>query len=189
MPELILTSDGSHSLYSKQFGVSYHSKYGAIQETEHVFVKAGLEHLAKQQENIHILDIGFGTGLNAFLSFIAAEAKQLSVQYTAVEAYPIELNLAQQLNYSEQIDRPDLEKSFLQMHEIDWKLDFEPISPYFLLRKLKIPFEEIDLPNSIDVIYFDAFAPNAQPELWELPVLSRMYEALKTWRHINYLLR
>lgn len=173
------TSDGSHSLFSGQYGVSYHSRHGAIQETQHVFINAALRLKALTQQNISILEIGFGTGLNAFMTLLAAEKRNLKVQYVAIEAYPITYQQASALNYAQLLKKEDYQPIFLKMHEDNWNENLQ-LSNHFQLTKLKKKFEELDFDNQFDIIYFDAFAPNSQPELWGADILGAMYKALKS---------
>jgi len=178
MSKLFQTQDGSHSIFSEQFGVSYHSKYGAIQETQHVFIDAALRFKALVQKDIAILDIGFGTGLNAYMTLLEATQRGLSIDYTGYEAFPISLAEAQLLNYPNLLSAADLSAQFLQLHEVAWN-EVIPINPNFRFQKCLQSFETIDAQAAYDIIYFDAFAPNAQPELWEAPLLTQMYQALK----------
>ena len=175
---LFETADGSHSLFSEQYGVSYHSKYGAIQETQHVFINAALRFKAVVQKEISILEIGVGTGLNAYMTLLEAEKRDLSIQYTAIEAYPISLEQASTLNYPALLNKEASSAHFLQMHAADWATTL-PITQQFQFHKQQIKFETIAFDNQFDIIYFDAFAPNSQPELWEADVLGAMYKALK----------
>jgi len=178
MSKLFQTQDGSHSIFSEQFGVSYHSKYGAIQETQHVFIDAALRFKALSQKELTVLDIGFGTGLNAYMTLLEATHKSLSIDYTAYEAFPITLAEAQLLNYPNLLSAADVSAQFLQLHEAAWN-EVIPINQNFRFQKCLQSFETINSQAVYDIIYFDAFAPNAQPELWEAPLLSQMYEALK----------
>lgn len=175
--EIFETQDGSHSILSRRYGVSYHSKYGAIQESRHVFIEAGLYDKALQQKNISILEIGFGTGLNALLTFYEAERHEWNIRYEAIEAYPIELSQAAQLNYANQLKSESLQAVFSALHEYSWD-DQHDFSPYFSFRKVRKLFQDIQYEDQFDLIYFDAFAPNAQPELWEPPFLALLYKAL-----------
>ncbi len=175
---LFETEDGSHSLFSEQYGVSYHSKYGAIQETQHVFINAALRFKAVIQKEISILEIGFGTGLNAYMTLLEATKRDLAIQYTAIEAYPISLQQATALNYPTLLNDEVSSSHFLQMHSADWAKSV-PITEQFQFIKQQIKFEAIDFENQFDIIYFDAFAPNSQPELWEADLLGIMYKALK----------
>ncbi len=174
---IYITEDGSHSVQSGKFDVSYHSKYGAAEETYHVFINAALRFKAVVQKNINILDIGFGTGLNAFVSLLEAEKRNLNISYTAIEAYPLHLEQVQLLNYPSLLN-PDFEEHFLRMHQSDWEQPIQ-ISKKFEFKKHLKRIEDLDSEEEFDIIYFDAFAPSAQPELWTEPVLQKMYTALK----------
>jgi len=175
--ELFETQDGSHSLISHQFGVSYHSKYGAIQESEHVFIDAGLKaRLSLDDAPISVLEFGFGTGLNALLSYQLAEALHRPVYYEGMEAYPVAASLVEQLNYAEQLGiAPSI---FQELHAASWG-DTHALGAYFSFRKIEMSFEHLDAEAAFDVIYFDAFAPSAQAELWEAPLLQKAYRALR----------
>jgi len=178
MRQIIDTQDGSHSVLAEEFGVSYHSKYGAIQESMHVFIEAGLRYRAVEGQSLSVLGIGFGTGLNALLTCIEAEKNNLSIRYTAVEAYPLSLDFIRQLNYTQELGLDPKDNFFTQIHEYTWENRLT-IHPFFSIVKNKKKFEEIEMEDMYDVIYFDAFAPNAQPELWETPLLEKMYKALR----------
>lgn len=176
---LFETQDGSHSIFSEKYGVSYHSKYGAIQETQHVFINAGLRLKAVEQLEISILEIGFGTGLNAFMTYLESEKRGLTIDYTGVEAYPISMEIAKNLNFATQIQQPESQAILNKIHQIEWERSYA-INQYFKLTKVQKLFEELDYENQFDIIYFDAFAPTSQPKLWEIPLLTSMYKALKT---------
>lgn len=177
--EIITTQDGSNSVLSRRFGVSYHSRYGAIQESRHVFVEAGLFAVAPGLERVDLLEIGFGTGLNTLLSLQEAGSRGWQVRYEAVEGYPMDPVQALKLNYPQVLNAPDLAEAYEQMHGQPWNELLE-LKPFFQLYKRKALVEELSFPEpAFDLIYFDAFAPNAQPELWELPVLRLMEQALR----------
>lgn len=176
--EIFETQDGSHSVLSHQFGVSYHSKYGAVQETRHVFVEAGLFQQALTKSDLHILDIGFGTGLNAYLTLLEAQKRNLSIRYDAIEKFPIPEEQVKQLNYPDQIQASEEEKNWFEsLHQSSWG-DWHTITPGFELRKHKLDIQAVDFEDQFDLIYYDAFAPTAQPELWEEPVMERMQRAM-----------
>lgn len=176
--ELFKTEDGSYSLKSEKFGVSYHSKYGAIQETQHVFIDAALKPVMDKKSELNLLDIGFGTGLNAFMSLLQARKQNKKVNYTGMEAFPISMDTAMKLDYTEALDVPELKDAFLKMHSSlsDETIELDPL---FSFEKRIQDFKELTDKEQYDVIFFDAFAPNAQPELWEVDLLSLMYNALK----------
>jgi len=173
------TQDGSHSIFSKEFGVSYHSKYGAAQETKHVFIDAALRFKAVLQKEITILEVGFGTGLNALMTYIEARKRNLSIHYTAFEAYPVPLSEVASLNYNDTLQIESEEQGvFYHLHSSDWEKVYRT-NENFAFIKHQQTFDKIDFQNKFDIIYFDAFAPNAQPELWELSIMTKMYNALK----------
>ncbi|BDS09888.1 tRNA (5-methylaminomethyl-2-thiouridine)(34)-methyltransferase MnmD [Aureispira anguillae] len=177
MTKIIETKDGSHSLTSQQFNATYHSIHGAIQETQTVFIDAALQYKATNQQQLAILGIGFGTGLNAFMTYLAANRQQIAIQYTGVEAYPISLATAQQLNYPSILGVEEEQAQFLKLHQS--KDEVISLSPYFDFCKRVCHFEELDYTEAFDIIYYDAFAPSVQPELWETALLEKMYRALK----------
>jgi tRNA U34 5-methylaminomethyl-2-thiouridine-forming methyltransferase MnmC len=174
---LIVTQDGSHSLLSEEFGVSYHSRFGAITESTHVFIDAGLRYKAALQRQLRLLEVGFGTGLNAFLTLLEAERRNLTIHYTALETRPIPIAEAKALNYVESIGAITHKKNFLELHLTDWDKPL-PVSEYFEFEKQLRPVEQLAPEPRFDLIYYDAFAPNAQPELWSETLMARMYEAL-----------
>ena len=174
---LFVTEDGSHSILSGQFKVSYHSKYGAIQESNHVFINAALQHKEQSKKQLNILEIGLGTALNAYLTYLYAQENHLKIQYDSIEAFPIEMDQAKALNYSKVLDADNKHIPFLKFHEVDWDTSTE-LSENFTFTKYQKKFEAIDYQNKYDIIYFDAFAPDAQPELWETTFLQKMYDAL-----------
>lgn len=176
---IIETSDGSHTILSQQLQVSYHSKYGAIQESNHVFLANGLHHVARNTQTIAILEMGFGTGLNALLSFREAYSNGWNLHYTTVEAYPISIEQAKALNYHELLGEPGRPDLLLQLHEQPWDT-VECYEGIFTFNKIASRFESLQFPpERFDLVYYDAFAPSAQPELWETEVLRIVYDALK----------
>ncbi len=176
---LFLTNDGSHSVFSETYGVSYHSRYGAVTESAHVFIAAGLRYKAVVQREIAILETGFGTGLNAFMSWLEGERRNLQLRYVGLETEPITVEEAQVLNYAELLGVPERSGDFQALHQLTWGMEYT-LSEQFQFRKEKIAIEAFEAIDTFDVIYFDAFAPQAQPELWTVEVFARMYEALRT---------
>ena len=177
MNKIITTSDGSHSIQSGQFEVSYHSIHGAIQESQHVFIEAALYHkMATQKDNIRILEIGFGTGLNALMTQLEADKNQVTIDYHTYEKYPISIEQAAALNYPAQLNTDTT--SLQQLHTCPWETTI-PLSEQFTFTKWQKDFVDIDTTDYFDIIYFDAFAPNAQAELWEAALLAKMYAALR----------
>ncbi len=176
--EIITTKDGSHSLLSQHFGVSYHSIHGAIQESQHVFINAALRYKAVLKTTLSILEIGLGTGLNAFMTFLESKKRNLNLDYIGYEFYPISIETANTLNYPLLLQAEEESSFFTLLHTCDWETSIV-FNEHFSFIKKKKEFETIDVQNQYDIIYFDAFAPNAQPELWEIPFLQKMYNALK----------
>ena len=155
----------------------YHSKHGAIQEAYHVFIKSGLD-LFENQE-INILEIGFGTGLNAFITLIEFDKRNLIVNYTGVEAYPVSIEELNQLNYLEELKSLSRKDDFDLMHTSPWG-DKVEIVENFNLKKEQILFKEISAIAEYDLIYFDAFGARVQPELWTVEIFQIMFNAMKS---------
>lgn len=186
--KIITTSDGSKTIHIEDWNEQYHSIHGAIQEANHVFIKHGLLFFLEdcfterytsdiQSQPINILEIGFGTGLNAFLAFLKAEELQRPINYVGVEAYPVKVEEIQQLNYVELISEAH-QVEFNKMHSTTWE-EVNKISPTFALEKQKKFFKEITDINTFDIIFFDAFGARVQPELWTEDIFLIMYKALK----------
>ncbi len=174
--ELFLTEDGSHSIYSNIYKVPYHSRHGAIVETNTVFIDAGLKP-KMSQDIIGILDIGFGTGLNALMTLLHLQDSETQIYYEAIEAHPISIEVAKQFNYSTQLS---IDQSiFLQLHELDWDIKHK-LNDTFDFKKQLNTFENFKTDHKFDIIYFDAFAPSVQPDLWETGLLSKMYDLLNS---------
>ncbi|WP_158973778.1 tRNA (5-methylaminomethyl-2-thiouridine)(34)-methyltransferase MnmD [Cellulophaga sp. L1A9] len=174
--KIITTSDGSTTIQIVDWNEQYHSIHGAIQEAYHVFIKNGLS-LYKDRD-VSILEIGFGTGLNALITFIEAQKINLNIQYTGVEAYPVNPLEIKQLNYVEQLKAQEYEKIFLKMHESDWEKSCKLSSTFELVKQQK-DFMHIKDEAAFDLIYFDAFGARVQPELWTEDIFNIMYRALK----------
>ncbi len=177
--KLIITEDGSHSLYVPELQESFHSSFGAIQESQCIFIEAGLYPLFEKQADINILEIGLGTGLNALLTCIDSEHKQCKVNYTGIEAFPIEKEIYQQLNFGNFLDSQNAADILLQLHETAWNME-SILSPYFTFKKIHAGLEDSFFPDSYyDLIYFDAFAPDVQPEMWTEKQFDKLYKTLK----------
>lgn len=174
--EIITTSDGSKTIHLPDWDESYHSKHGAIQEAYHVFIKNGLRLF--ENRTVNILEIGFGTGLNAIITFLEAEKQQLKINYTGIEAYPVTLEEALEMNYLESLDAMDKTDIFRQMHQIPFAKQ-EMLSDNFNIEKRNIFFDQIADIEAFDLIYFDAFGFRVQPELWSTEIFQKMYTALK----------
>ncbi|MCP9198366.1 tRNA (5-methylaminomethyl-2-thiouridine)(34)-methyltransferase MnmD [Gramella sp. GC03-9] len=179
--KIIQTADGSVTIHLPEWNEQYHSKHGAVQEARHVFLKMGLHKLVDDRsiEKIDILEIGFGTGLNAFLTFLEAEKLKLKIDYTGVEAFPVKLEEIERLNYPEVVSASEKDWVFNAMHQQEWEKKGD-VSEAFQLTKQKKDFKEIRDEAAYDLIYFDAFGARVQPELWTEEIFSLMYRALRS---------
>jgi len=178
--EIITTSDGSRTIHFPELNEHYHSKHGAINEAKHVFLKQGFHHILSlfPVEELSIVEIGFGTGLNALLTYIDALQKNQLVQYTGVEAYPVSLEEVKGLNYVDVLGEVQYQDIFDQMHSIAWDIP-SLIAPAFTLTKRQQLFSDISDKEAFHLIYFDAFGARVQPELWTVTIFQKMYTALK----------
>ena len=174
--EIIKTLDGSTTIHLKEWDECYHSKHGAIQEAKHVFIKNGLSLF--ENKPVSILEIGFGTGLNAFITFLESTEKKQQIDYVGVEAYPVDAKEVLAMNYVTELDALEFENIFEKMHKCEWNKKIE-ISTDFSLTKRKQFFDEIDDFETFDLIYFDAFGYRVQPELWSTEIFRKMYKSLK----------
>lgn len=173
--KIILTGDGSSSVNIPGMNVTYHSIHGAIQESKHVFIEAGLNHLISKSpgQPINILEMGLGTGLNALLTLIETEKLNQPVHYTAIELYPLTADESNQLNYCEQLNRPELQRLFEKIHNSEWNKSVS-LTPHFTLQKINNDLINFSSSQLFNLVYYDAFAPNAQPELWTKEVFEHL---------------
>ena len=173
---IITTKDGSHTIQVSETGDTYHSVHGAVQESNHVFIKAGLKHFISKSNKteIKILEVGFGTGLNALLTLNAMSDNSIHVEYTSLEPFPLINDQYSRLNYA------DANNKFIELHTAEWN-ELIQITPSFSLHKINSTIQAVKLPdNYFDVVYFDAFAPNSQPEMWAQDVLMKLKNAMTT---------
>jgi tRNA U34 5-methylaminomethyl-2-thiouridine-forming methyltransferase MnmC len=171
----MVTGDGSNTLFSAQSGEHYHSVFGAIQESVHIFIRAGLDFVSKNTQPVCILEIGFGTGLNALLSYQWAEQNNIPVVYQGIEAFPIESEQILQLNYSKLLNTND--SIFAEMHRGGENKKLGSLFDFSLRIER---FEEARLGREkYDVVFFDAFSPESQPEMWTVEGFKKLYDALK----------
>jgi len=178
------TADGSFTLYVPDLDEHYHSMNGAVQESLHVYIAAGLLYYLRAndrfnktgaqepQAEIHLLEFGFGTGLNAYLTALEAEKQKIKIRYVALEKFPLSQEITSRLNYSR--ENPAL---FQHIHQSEWENPV-PITPYFILQKSAVDFAGFDFPDRYDVVYFDAFAPDKQPEVWSRDLFDKLYSAM-----------
>lgn len=173
--ELQLTADGSHTLFIPEMDEHYHSVNGAVQESRHVFIEAGLRRVEARE--LTVFEIGFGTGLNAFLTLLEAEASRKMIRYHSVELYPLGSEEVHALNYGEMVC-PTGRDLFEALHEAQWEVPVR-ITDSFELHKIKGDAHDCGLPDGIDLVYFDAFAPDKQPEMWNREMFDRLYARMK----------
>jgi tRNA U34 5-methylaminomethyl-2-thiouridine-forming methyltransferase MnmC len=176
MPQIVTTEDGSHSIYVQAFDEHYHSVHGALTESQHVFIEAGFKQLKKSQ--IRILEMGFGTGLNAFLTFIEANKSDIAIHYTGIEKYPLERIITDSLNYESIID-PDWKGILNLIHDSQWQKEVL-IKPGFILKKIQCDMHEMAEVDEFDLVYFDAFAPEKQPELWTEDLFNHIFQSMRS---------
>jgi len=186
--EIIITADGSSTIHIPEWDEQYHSKYGAIQEAYHVFIKHGLHHFISSEgvsesyktvSEVSILEIGFGTGLNTFITLLETEKLKSNIDYTGVEGYPVLADEINALNYTQTLNAGNRAKLFKTIHNVSWE-EKHQICDGFTLIKRKQYFSEIDDTEAYNIIYFDAFGARVQPELWTESIFKIMYKALKT---------
>nr|WP_293294224.1 tRNA (5-methylaminomethyl-2-thiouridine)(34)-methyltransferase MnmD [Allomuricauda sp.] len=173
---IITTGDGSKTIQIEDWNEQYHSKHGAVQEAYHVFIEHGL--WLFNNRSITILEVGFGTGLNALITLLEAAKQQLTVDYIGVEAFPVSVDEISVLDYCRQLGADNVEASFNKMHRSNWEEEVA-ITPDFSLLKQKKDFRQIDEENLVDLVYFDAFGARVQPDLWTEEIFSIMHNALK----------
>lgn len=174
--EIIQTQDGSTTIHLEEWNESYHSKHGAIQEAKHVFIKNGLSLF--KNKTISILEIGFGTGLNAFISFLESQTFGQNIDYVGVEAYPVVAEEILSMNYVDELNAQSQLEVFEKMHKSNWN-EKVVLSDFFSLTKRQQFFQNIEDVAQFDLIYFDAFGYRVQPELWSTEIFRKMYNALK----------
>ena len=174
--EIVKTKEGIDTLVNRRLQEPYRSLFGSMQESMHVFINHGFCALNKNLAEISVLEMGFGTGLNAILTYRENQVMQKAVHYTTIEAYPLPAVLTDQLNYFEYFGKP-LQPVFRKMHASNW---FEQI-PFenFTMYKVQADMLELHLDGSFDLVYYDAFSPLHQPELWTFEVLQKIYAACK----------
>lgn len=177
---LIVTKDGSHSVAVPEWKASYHSLYGAVNESLHVFIESGLKHWFNQQtaaSRCVIFEMGFGTGLNALLTVIEAKNLQCNVLYETVEAFPLEDAITQQLNYCEALAQASWQPVFESLHSGEWNKT-QQLTDLFSFKKIHAALADYTPTEPINIIFYDAFAPAAQPELWTREVFELMLSIL-----------
>ena len=178
--EIVQTADGSNTLYIPDLDEHYHSKFGAIQESKHIFIEAGLKYFLQNfippKEKISVFEVGLGTGLNALLTAIELESLKVNVHYTALEAYPLNSEEINSLNYTESLP-PLAQTIFQQIHQAEWNQGVQ-VRPHFYLEKRKGFLQEWNTDMKFDLVYFDAFAPEVQPDLWTQTIFEKLFSKM-----------
>lgn len=175
--EIIETSDGSKTIRILDLDENYHSHHGALQEANHVFLANGLSYFNKL-EGISIFEMGFGTGLNAFITAVEAEKKKMKIKYTGIEAFPVNSEEIKALGYDGLLGN-NYKAIFQKIHDTKWGV-FEDVNSSFSLCKIHERLENVTLEShSFDLIYYDAFGPRAQDEMWTVNLFQKMYDSLK----------
>lgn len=168
------TADGSYTLYVPELDEHYHSVKGALTESQHIFIDMGLKHSSAPSP--HILEIGLGTGLNCFLTLLNAEEEKQHIHYTSIERFPLSMDVIQKLDYPSIIGRGHKE-DYLAIHQAPWEEDII-LSPWFTLHKIEGDFTNYTFKKGYDIIYFDAFAPEKQPEMWAQSLFDSLFQIL-----------
>jgi tRNA U34 5-methylaminomethyl-2-thiouridine-forming methyltransferase MnmC len=179
MAQLVITGDGSHTLFIHDMDEHYHSTFGALTESLHVFIRNGLDCFAGKPE-ISVFETGFGTGLNALLTVLQSKKMGIKVRYFALEKYPVDPLLVKQLNYPHLLKETDkdAERLFAAIHDAEWEIMTE-IQPFFHLKKMKGDMCSFIPDTRYDLVYYDAFAPDKQPEMWTGDILHSLVSAMK----------
>lgn len=172
--KIIITNDGSHSIFNTKVNESYHSKHGAIVEAEHVFIKNGFSTV--NEAKLNILEVGFGTGLNTLLTYQKAVQKSIEVNYHTIELHPIDKRYYNKLNFADLIGME--QDRLLKLHNCKWEKEIQ-LNSYFTLIKNHTALETYNTDVKFDIIYFDAFSPEKQPEIWSEEIFKKMYKFLK----------
>ena len=172
--EIKITKDGSHTLFVPGLKEHYHSMHGALQESGHVFIKEGFHKCTK--DAVYLLEAGFGTGLNALLTFIEAEKQKKKVFYFGVDQYPLDWELVNKLNYTDLLPE-NTGEIFRELHQSKWGVT-NMLSPWFTFKKIKTDLVTYSPSPGLDLVYFDAFGPDKQPEMWSYDIFFRIFEAL-----------
>lgn len=174
--KIITTSDGSKTIYLPHLDETYHSSHGAVQEAAHVFIRHGIQ--AAGQDKLSVFEMGFGTGLNALLTCIEAEQTNRRIHYSGIEAYPVDFDTVVQMDYCS-LTGKEHQSRFEQLHTVGWNTPHQ-LSDVFSFEKIHAKIEDfIPRPAQFDVVYYDAFGPRAQADMWAPEILQKMYDLLK----------
>jgi len=176
--KIIVTADGSKTIQIEDWNEQYHSIHGAVQEAYHVFIKSGFWQVEEEEHQVRILEMGFGTGLNALITMHEAEKRDVSVEYVGIERYPVSPEEAFQLEYPKMLKWSGSEAMYHKMHKVSWE-NTHQLTPNFSLEKCQKDFFEVNQSSLFNLVYFDAFGARVQPELWTAALFEKMFRALK----------
>lgn len=176
--EIIITGDGSRTIHIPEWNENYHSSHGALQEANHVFLRSGLD-VFKGQPEISVFEVGFGTGLNAILTLQEAEKSKIKVRYAGIEAYPVSAEELSALSYEDLLDDAAAKAYYTELHAAAWNVEVQ-VSPYFTLNKIHEKLEDFRFEaEAYDLVYFDAFGPRTQEDMWAQEHFRKLFTALK----------
>jgi tRNA U34 5-methylaminomethyl-2-thiouridine-forming methyltransferase MnmC len=177
--KIILSGDGSHTLFVPELNEHYHSTHGAIRESLHIFIGAGLHRITDINSDISILEVGFGTGLNVLLTCLEPAVSNRKIHYVTFEPFPLENSLVKELNYHSRLDNPEAFLLFERIHQAEWN-QVVAITESFSLSKINKRIQDVVTETDhYNLIYFDAFSPVVQPEMWTADVFQKLFQSLK----------
>ncbi len=177
-PQLVITADGSPTLYVDEWQEHYHSMHGAVQESRHVFIQAGLIPASENSKQLQVLEIGLGTGLNALLTFDYALKNEMDIRYTALEPFPLSTDILSHFAPEHLIALESGATFFQVLHQAAWETEFD-LHPQFHLLKIKTMVQHFMRDDYADLIYYDAFSPRVQPDMWTIAIFQQMFKTLK----------
>ena len=174
--KLIISKDGSHTIYRQDIDETYHSRHGAIQEAMHVFIRKGLKEIEKSKKEINILEVGFGTGLNALLTCLNSTSE---INYIGLETTPLPIKVLGSLNYDTAVTQDNSQEIFKNIHGATWEA-LCSITNFFSIKKVETTIQDFEIRQPIDLVYYDAFGPNSQAEMWDISIFEKIYKAMRS---------
>ena len=173
------TADGSNTLFNETIGEHYHSSHGALQESKHVFLEAGLKHVInlKKGEEVSVLEVGFGTGLNFILSLAHCEATKTKLNYIGIEAYPLTVEVLEQTGYKQYVPAKNWEELIANYEQT--LLQKKELSPFCQLAIAHTTLVAFSTNEQFDLLYYDAFSVRHQPEMWTNEMIAHACSFLK----------
>lgn len=172
--EIMATADGSYTLYNKEMDETYHSRNGAWSESQYVYIEMGIQDLPFNE--VKVLEIGFGTGTNAILTYLYSNKFHFKVEYTTLEPFPLQWDLIKRMQFDNKLSSRDW-SVFREMHQLEFE-DKSQFGAYFHFNKYKQKIEDYESKETFDIIYLDAFAPSKQEDIWSLSNIKKMHDLL-----------